>query len=266
LIRAGILVLASSCSPSYQPLAELWLTSDASIGGVGGDNATGSGSGGAAGSGGTGGSATTTDGVTTSTGGAAGVGGSGGQAGAGGASGSGGSMGGGGRDGGGGKGGAGGAGGMQGTDAGSLGVCSLSVTVTTVTANGNYSPRNVGAIWIAKDSGTFIKTLALWARSRVSRLTLWNSTTAAAGLDANTVDAVTSATLSSHQTHKVSWNCADTKEMPVPDGPYRVYFEMTDRNGSGPTTFVSFAKGPMPLNLSPPDQPNFKGMSLVFTP
>jgi len=52
----------------------------------------------------------------------------------------------------------------------------------------------------------------------------------------------------------------------VPDGAYRVYFEMTDRNGAGPNTFVSFTKGPMPFNLSPPDQNNFKNMSLVYAP
>jgi hypothetical protein len=54
--------------------------------------------------------------------------------------------------------------------------------------------------------------------------------------------------------------------VPVPDGAYRVYFEMTDRNGSGPHTFVNFTKGPMPFNLSPADQSNFKGIDLVFAP
>lgn len=159
-----------------------------------------------------------------------------------------------------------GKGGSQVSDAGTSGSCSLSVTVTTVTANGNYSPRNVGAIWIARDNAAYVKTLAVWARQRISRLTLWNSTTSQAGLSDNTVDAITGATLSNHQTHKVSWNCTDTSRSLVPDGAYRVYFEMTDKNGAGPNTFVSFTKGPMPFNLSPPDQNNFKGMSLVYTP
>jgi hypothetical protein len=142
----------------------------------------------------------------------------------------------------------------------------LAVTVTTVTDNGNYSPRNIGAIWIATGSGAFVKSLAVWARSRISHLTMWGSATAQAGLSRNTVDAVTSATLSSHQTHKVSWNCADTTEKRVPDGPYRVYFEMTDDNSSGPNTFVNFTKGSAPLNLSPPDAQYFIGINLAFAP
>ena len=157
-------------------------------------------------------------------------------------------------------------GGNAGSQVGGAGSCSLSVTVTTVTANGNYSPRNVGAIWIARDNGAFVKTLAVWARQRISRLTMWNSTTSQAGLSGNTVDAITGATLSNHQTHKVSWNCTDTSKQAVDDGAYRVYFEMTDRNGAGPNTFVSFTKGPMPFDLAPPDQNNFKGIGLVYTP
>ena len=156
---------------------------------------------------------------------------------------------------------------MQGgAGGGSSGSCSLTVTVTTATNNGTYSPRNIGAIWIAKDSGTFVKTLAVWARTRIRYLTMWNSTTSSAGLSANTVDAVTGATLSSHQTHKVTWNCTDASRNPVPDGAYRVYFEMTNRSGTGPNMFVDFTKGSMPLNLTPTDQKTFKGISVVFQP
>ena len=136
----------------------------------------------------------------------------------------------------------------------------------TVTANGNYSPRNIGAIWIAKASGGFVKSLAVWARTRIRYLTLWNSQTSSAGVSGNTVDAITGATLSSHQTHKVTWNCTDTSRNPVPDGAYRVYFELTDRSGTGPNGFVNFTKGPMPFSLMPPDLNNFKAISMVYTP
>jgi hypothetical protein len=170
----------------------------------------------------------------------------------------------------GGRAGSSGAGGMAGTSSGgaggSSGMCSLSVSVLTVTDNGSYSPRNVGAIWITKSDDTFVKTLAVWARTRISRLTLWNSSTSSANLDGNTVDAITGATLSSHQTHNVTWNCTDTNRKPVPDGAYRVYFEMTDKNSSGPHYSVDFMKGPAPFMTSPPDQSNFKNIKLVFTP
>jgi hypothetical protein len=41
---------------------------------------------------------------------------------------------------------------------------------------------------------------------------------------------------------------------------------MTDKNSAGPHTFVDFTKGPMPFNVTPPDQSNFKGINLVFAP
>jgi hypothetical protein len=145
------------------------------------------------------------------------------------------------------------------------GVCSLQVSVTTVTNNGRYSPRNVGAIWIAAASGGFVKTLAKWGTVRSTNLTAWTSATWTAGLFGNTVDAVTGATASTHQTHMATWNCADTKETIVPDGPYSVHFEMTDQNSTGPSTSVSFTKGPTPFSLSAPDMPNFKGITLVLT-
>ena len=144
--------------------------------------------------------------------------------------------------------------------------CSLSVTVTTVTDNGEFSPANVGAIWIAQPSGAFVKTLAAWGSTRINRLTLWSSTTAQAGTSRNTVDAVTGATLQSHKSHSVSWTCTDTNEAIVPDGAYRVYFEMDDSNSPGPNTYVDFTKGPSGQTLTPADAPNFTGIQLVFVP
>jgi hypothetical protein len=258
-----ILLLAAGCT-SYVPAAELWPTFDASFGagpavpaGSGGSDlgtAGGGGRGGAPiGAAGAGGSSSTAGGGaggsdSTGAGGLSGGSGAGGVADAGNA---------------GGRGGASGFGGGQGTDAGS---CSLSVTVTTVTNNGQYSPRNIGAIWISKNNDMFVKTLAIWARSRISRLTLWNSVTSSAGQNGNTVDAITGATLSSHQTHRASWNCTNTSRVVVPDGSYRVHFEMTDKNSAGPQTSIDFTKGPMPFSVTPPDQPNFKGINLVFAP
>jgi hypothetical protein len=147
-----------------------------------------------------------------------------------------------------------------------LGPCSFSVSVLTVETGGKYAPDNIGAIWIADGGGTFVKSLAVWAKKRISHLTAWTDATTQAGLDGNTVDAVTSATLSSHRTHQVSWNCTDTNEKVVPDGPYSVHFEVTDKNSSGPTASVPFTKGTKPITLSPPDEPNFKEIQLVFMP
>src|SRR5689334_10017683 len=59
------------------------------------------------------------------------------------------------------------------------GRCSLAVSVTTVSAGGRYSPRNIGAIWISDGSDRFIKTLAIWADKRSKYLKRWNEATTA---------------------------------------------------------------------------------------
>jgi hypothetical protein len=146
------------------------------------------------------------------------------------------------------------------------GPCSLAVTVTTVSDHGSYSPENVGAIWIANSSGTFVETLKVWGTIRLSHLNAWNSATASAGLTNRTVDAITGATLSSFQTHMVTWNCTDDTRTVVPDGAYRVYFETADSNSAGPNSFVAFTKGAAAQTLSPPDATYFKSIKLVFTP
>ncbi len=42
----------------------------------------------------------------------------------------------------------------------------LSVSVTTGSAGGNYAPRNVLAIWIEDSSGKFVKPLLAYAANR----------------------------------------------------------------------------------------------------
>jgi hypothetical protein len=145
--------------------------------------------------------------------------------------------------------------------------CSVSVTVTTSpTQFACFNPRNVGAIWIAQSSGAFVKTLAVWARTRIGTLELWGSKTQAAGTPRNSVDAITGATLSSHQTHNVTWNCTDVKRAPVPDGPYRVYFELTDSNSPGPNFYLDFTKGPEAVAIAASDQMSFHGVRVIFVP
>jgi hypothetical protein len=243
-ICACIALFAAGCSGQYQPSVELWPGSDAS---TGVENPP----------------ATDDAGATSSSSG-------GGSASSGGGSGSSGGMHGGTadagktpRDAGTGTGSSSGGGG----DAGPPGApCSLSVAVTTVSDHGNYSPNNVGAIWIANSSGTFVKTLKVWGSIRINHLSAWNSATASAGFTNRTVDAITGATLSSFQTHMVSWNCTDDTRAAVPDGAYRVYFETADSNAGGPNSFVDFTKGSAAQTLSPPDATYFKSINLVFTP
>jgi hypothetical protein len=139
--------------------------------------------------------------------------------------------------------------------------CTLTFQVTTVTFNGSYAPRNVGAIWVSDASGRFVKSLTVWAQKRIRHLVTWED--ASLG---NTVDAVTSATAGSHGTRTGRWNCTGVDHQPVPDGTYRINAEITERNSLGRVmTALAFVKGGGPVNLMPPDQANFKSIHLQVT-
>lgn len=146
------------------------------------------------------------------------------------------------------------------------GQCSLAITVTTTSAGGRYSPRNIGAIWVSDGQDRFIKTLAVWAEKRAKYLQRWNAATAAAGMSGNRVDAISSATKSSHGVRSASWNCADSSSRPVSDGSYKVCFELTDYDGPGPYNCVSVTKGPAPFSVTPPDSPSFTARKLELVP
>lgn len=131
-------------------------------------------------------------------------------------------------------------------------------SVTTTSPGGRYSPRNIGAIWVQNAQGQWVKTLAHWAGIRGFYLSKYG----AANPTNNVVDAVTSATLSNHVTHDVSWNLKDANGTPAPDGMYSIVMEMTDKDSAGPSTSVSFTLGSDPAMQSFPDASNFTKMSL----
>lgn len=136
----------------------------------------------------------------------------------------------------------------------------LTFAVRTVTANGNFSPRHVLAIWV-EDADGFVLTRKLNADRRKQYLYTWNGTSGG-----DVTDATTGATLSSHQSHSVSWDCRDKDGALVPDGEYTVYAEFTEAHAQGPLKTLSFTKGPVAIELTPADEANFKDMSLQFEP
>jgi hypothetical protein len=135
--------------------------------------------------------------------------------------------------------------------------CMLTFQVTTVTFNGSYAPRNVGAIWVSDGNGKFVKSLTVWAAKRIRHLVTWE-----AAANGNTVDAVTSATAGSHGTRTGKWDCTGLDHQPVADGAYRINVEFTERNSLGKVmTPLGFTKGG-PVSLMPPDQTNFRAIRL----
>lgn len=136
----------------------------------------------------------------------------------------------------------------------------MSFTVRTVTANGNFSPKHVLAIWI-EDTDGFVKSRKVMANQRKQYLYTWVSSS-----NNNVVDAITGPTLTNHQTHTVEWDCKDLNGNIVPDGEYIVYAEFTDKHAQGPLYSINFTKGPDPVFVSPPDETYFKDIVITFTP
>lgn len=143
--------------------------------------------------------------------------------------------------------------------------CALEVSVTTAPHGGRYTPRNVGAIWVADATGAYVKSLDVWGNRRLSHVEAWNAATQAAGVPGDRVDAVTGATVATHRAHLVSWDCTDYLGRLAPDGSYRVYFEVTEANAAGPNHFETFEKGPTPVALQA-SAPSFEGIVLSFQP
>ncbi len=130
-------------------------------------------------------------------------------------------------------------------------VKALRVRVRTTAYGGRYAPKNIGAIWIENDAGAFIHTIDVWAKTRARWLVAWQDAS-----DGNRVDAISSATLSSHITHDRIWNMqAGTCQIPA--GNYRVVIETTDYDGKGATLVVPFTKGAAPSMVTAPDTAQF---------
>ncbi len=102
--------------------------------------------------------------------------------------------------------------------------------VTTQSYGGQYYPKHVLAIWITDQNDVFKRTLRLAGGTYKVHLVKWNQMSSG-----NTTDAITGATLTSHQTHTAVWNGKDKNGNILPDGNYKVYIEFTEDNSAQPT-------------------------------
>ncbi|BDX36939.1 hypothetical protein CYCD_02940 [Tenuifilaceae bacterium CYCD] len=138
---------------------------------------------------------------------------------------------------------------------------SVTFTVTTVSEGGQYAPKNIVAIWIKNSSGTFIRSMKVMAATRIQYLYQWKASS-----NLNKTDAITGATLTSHQTHTITWNCKDLSGNIVPDGDYQFWIEYTDKDAQGPYTNYTFAKGTSPVSTNFTNQTYFVNASINYTP
>lgn len=141
----------------------------------------------------------------------------------------------------------------------------LSVSVATSSAGGNYAPKNIVAIWVEDNSGKFVKTLLAFANNRITYLNTWQASTLATGNEFNKTDAITGATQSSHGIRTCQWNGTDYTGKLMPDGEYKVRMELTDKNATGNFASFLFTKGPNAQKQTPVNVPSFSSVSLNWT-
>lgn len=142
----------------------------------------------------------------------------------------------------------------------------LSVKLSTSSTGGKYAPKHVMAVWIEDANGHFVKTLLAYANTRKTHLNTWEASSTSAGVAFNTVDAITGATKTSHATRECSWNGTDFSGSETPDGTYKLWMELTDKNSTGNFVSFFFEKGPDPQILIPEDKPSFASVEIVWTP
>lgn len=136
----------------------------------------------------------------------------------------------------------------------------VTLSFRTVTDNGNYAPKHVLAVWVEDENG-FVKSRLVRANNRKQYLYTW-----IAASSYNETDAVTGATISSHQAHTVVWDCTDLEGTEVPDGIYTIHIEFTERHAQGPLYSIEFEKGIEEQHITPFDASNFKDIQLDFYP
>ena len=137
----------------------------------------------------------------------------------------------------------------------------LIVSTVTSGTGGSYAPKNVVAIWIENSSGTFVKSLTVYAAERKYDLTNWGSSS-----NENTTDAVTGATRSGFGTIYGIWDGTDVKGAVVADGTYNVCMELTDKSTTGNFSTFSFTKGATAQTLTPANVPSFSNISIKWMP
>ena len=140
----------------------------------------------------------------------------------------------------------------------------VSATFTTTPAGGNYAPKNVVAVWVEDNAGTFQKTIGRWAATRKQYLLSWNQK---AGT--NDADAISGATRASHTgTLTVTWDLKNKGGTVVPDGTYTIRMELADSNATATTQLnegtFTFVKGPAAQMQSALSNGGFTGVSINY--
>lgn len=139
----------------------------------------------------------------------------------------------------------------------------MSLSVTTTSYNGSYAPRNVFAVWIEKEDGSYIQTLGAWARNYKSKLQRWASKSnyGSNGM----VDAATGASRMNHNpVPELTWKIDDIAFQPAENGIYNVYFELNETNFSSKSTTAKIQISETSEVIKANNTTNIKDIQITF--
>lgn len=150
----------------------------------------------------------------------------------------------------------------------------LTMTYTTATANGQYKPLNVIVVYLTDGQNKFITTVgngtnatrALWGNARAHDLAQWFAANPSTQPD---IDARTGATQTAYKTYTVSWNWKKRDGSEVPDGTYKLKFELTDDNENKNKfnrTEFAITKGRTAWKVGPVTQGGYQDVVLNYEP
>jgi len=142
----------------------------------------------------------------------------------------------------------------------------LTFTVKSITNNSTYSPKNVIAIWIKDAQGNFVVSRKVMAVARKNHLVKWKASSAG-----NSVSAITGSTLTSHQTHTITWDGKNAAGIEMQDGLYQIWVEYTSTNSAsngneGPFLTVEFDKGPAIQHITPANATYYQNIVADWVP
>lgn len=140
----------------------------------------------------------------------------------------------------------------------------LAITLTTSSPGGDlrFDPEHVHAVWAETQGGAFIKTIGRWGVVEYGHLTQWEAA------DGTHIDGWTGATPKAYQQHHVVWDFTDRSDQEVPDGTYRIRFELTNHNAEQNQfhrTSVIFQKDGQARSESYPDQGGYRDIKLDYS-
>ena len=127
----------------------------------------------------------------------------------------------------------------------------LTVQYATRTVDGRYAPKNCTAAWIETPDGRYVATIEIRAALHRDGLVYWQEHACTEKLGP---DVVSTATLADHERmHMVGWKGLDLDGMPVPDGPYTLYIEVTESDKEvGEVATFEVTKGPEAFDIDAP--------------